>query len=144
MNEDELSAYIIHHLTEGDDPKDLVLDICEKTNRSWPQAEALVKRVQEENEGVIARKQFPLLFVLAFAIFAAGLGLVGYALYFIFAPLLAGQTGSPMAVVNYTQYLLEVLTSSHGTIAFALVIGPGMILGSLIGMRDVWAKVLTK
>ncbi len=144
MNEDELTAYIVHHLTEGDDPKDLVFDLCEKTNLSWPKVEALVKQIQEEQQGTIARKQLPLMFALALVIFLAGLGLVGYSLYTFTSPLLQGLTGSPAAVANYSLYIVNVIIDSHGTVVYALVIGTGMILGSLIGMKDVWANVLTR
>ncbi len=144
MNIDEKTAYIIHHLTEGDDPKDIVFDLCQRTNMNWAQAEAVVKQVQEEKEGVIARKQFPLLFVLALAIFMAGLGLVGYSLYLFALPLIEGNSGTPVAVVNYSTYILQVILGSRGAVIYALIIGTGMILGSLFGMRDVWTKILSK
>ena len=144
MNGEEQTAYIIHHLSDGDDPKDIILDLCEQANLSWPQSEALVKRVQEEKAVEITRKQFPLLFTLALAIFLGGLGLVGYSLYLFGRPLLEGYSGTPMAAANYSYYLLQVIIGSRGTVIYALVMGTGMILGSLFGMRDVWSQILNK
>jgi hypothetical protein len=144
MNGEEQTAYIIHHLTEGDEPKDIILELCEQANLSWPQAEALVKRVQEEKAVEITRKQFPLLFTLALAIFLGGLGLIGYSLYYLTHPLFEGYTGTSMSVINYSAYLMQVIINSRGSVIYALLIGTGMILGSLFGMRDVWSQILNK
>lgn len=144
MNEEEQIAFIVHQLADGNDPKDFIYDLCEKAHLSWPQAEALVKRVQEEKEAEIGRKQFPLLFTLALGIFLVGMGLMGYSVYSFLRPLLAGQTGSPMDVSNYSIYLLGIVVESHGLVVYGFIIGLAMVLGSLWGMRDEWSRILTR
>jgi len=151
MNEEEQAAYIVHHLTEGDDPKDLILDICQKTNLSWPEAEALVKQVQEEKQAVIARKQLPLLFTLALGIFIVGLGLIGYSVYTIYSQVsIARLSGDVQAleqnidamqrVYSFFRFALE----SGGRTLFILILGIAMVFGSLLGMRDTWTVILNR
>ncbi len=146
MEQDEQTTYIIHHLSEGDAPQDLVFDLCQKYNLSWPEAEALVQRVQTDGAGEIARKQFPLLIVLALAIFVAGLALIGYSLYQLGFPLIQGSltNGTPVDAANLSLYVLDVIIGSRGMVIVAFVVGFGMVMGSLLGMRDVWIKILNK
>ncbi len=142
MDEKEQTEYIIHHLAEGDEPKDITFDLCEKLGLSWPQAEALVKKVQQESEGTVALKQFPLLFALALAIFLAGIALLGYSVYLFIYPLLTGQTGNPQAVTNYSLYIVEVVVRSNGLVIYAFIGGLGMVLGSLLGMQETWTRII--
>ncbi len=146
METDEQTTYIIHHLSEGDAPQDLVFDLCQKYNLSWPEAEKLVQRVQTESVGEITRKQFPLMIALALVIFIAGLGLLGYSIYLIGLPLIEGSlaNGTPMDAANFSLYVLEVIVGSRGMVLVAFVGGIGMVLGSLLGMRDIWSTLLNK
>jgi len=146
METEEQTAYIIHHLSEGDAPRDLIFDLCQKYNLSWPQAEALVQRVQTDNSADISRKQFPLLAVLALAIFVAGLGLIGYSVYLFALPFIEGNVnnGTPADAANYSYYILQVIIGSRGTVIYAFIIGIGMVFGSLLGMRDAWSSILNK
>jgi hypothetical protein len=151
MNTDEQIAYIIHHLTEGDDPKDLVFDLCQQTNLTWPQAEALVRQVQEEKQGDIARKQFPLLFILALGAFVIGLGLIGYSVYSVIAemalvpadPLNGQLVEQNIDGVSRLYLFFSLVVRSGGQIITLFVLGIAMVLGSLLGMRDTWVKILS-
>ena len=43
---DGMPAFIIPPWSGGDDPNDLILELCRKNNIAWPQGEELVRRVQ--------------------------------------------------------------------------------------------------
>ncbi len=149
MNKEEQTAYIIHRLSDGDAPKDLIFYLCEKENLSWPQAEALVKRVQEEKEGDIARKQFPLLIALALGIFLIGLGLIGYSVYETLSQISLAAVDPRAELIEQNMDSIQRLyyfasfavNEGPGTIA-TFFLGIAMVIGSLLGMRDTWAKIL--
>jgi hypothetical protein len=150
MDNDEQTAYIVHHLSEGDDPNDLIFEICQRFNISWSEAENLVIRVQTEKEQVIARKQFPLLFVLAFAIFVGGLALIGYSIFIYageYSLLQAAPENGRRTMENidiFQKFLafLGVMINGGGSTIYAFFLGIAMVLGSLIGMRNAWSKIL--
>ncbi len=129
---------------------DLIFEICQKFNISWPEAEDLVKRVQTEKEQVIARKQFPLLFVLAFAIFVGRLALIGYSIFIYAGEYSLLQTvpeNGRRAMENMDVYqnflaFIGVILNGGGSTIYALFLGMTMVLGSLIGMRNAWSKIL--
>lgn len=150
MNAEDPTTYIIHHLTQGDSPKDLIFDLCEKFGLNWPQAETLVKQVQEEKRGDIARKQFPLMFTLALGIFLVGLGLIGYSVYVVWTqfPILeASRSGAQtieqnMDALAYMYFVFQIILQSGGQIITMFILGIGMVIGSLLGMRDTWGAIL--
>jgi len=155
----EIKQRIIDELAEEHDPDDLILEICDKAKLNWDQAQALVRTVQDENESVIARRRFPLLFTLALAIFTGGLLLTGYGIYGIFLAftraggmpddlttfflpiiekgLSPAQALGP-AVPLYLKMIIYFVFSPFSAILF----GIAMVYGSLAGMQDVWADVL--
>jgi hypothetical protein len=159
MDDNEITESIVRDLGKFDDPEDLILELCQKTGRSWPEVETLVRQVQSTRRGEIAARQFPLLFVLAFGIFAAGLALV----IFAGVSLLNGgldRLTSARGQIDFDQALLrsfreglapfgelavEMLKTVYtlGINPFSLgFLGVAMILGSLFGMRDTWAAIL--
>ncbi len=151
MNEEEQTAYIIQHLSTGDDPKDLILDLCEKSNLSWPEAEALVRQVQEEKRGVITRKQLPLLFAVALVIFLAGLVMIGSSIYTISSEVSLAQLDPTVQALEQNldamqrlYYFFTFILEEGGKALASLILGVAMVIGSLVGMRDTWANVLTK
>jgi hypothetical protein len=150
MSAEDPTVYVIHRLSQGDSPKDLTFDLCEKFGLSWPQAEDLVKQVQEEKHGEIARKQFPLMFTLALGIFIVGLGLIGYSVFVVwteFPVMEASRTGTQtieqnMDAVAYMYFLFQMIIRSGGQIITMFILGIGMVIGSLLGMRDTWGAIL--
>jgi hypothetical protein len=146
----EYTEQVLHRLSTSDDPSDIIYDICEKAGCGWQEAEQFVKKVQAEDEPEIARRQFPLMFVLALGIFLGGLVLVAYGFYAIIE--------SWKGLVNFQAiWLPEYSTSKMDAViywrtVFAVVFGPysmifvgtAMILGSLLGMRDTWIGILDR
>jgi hypothetical protein len=150
MNNEERIDFIIHHLSQGNDPNDLIYQICQKDNIPWSQAEELVKRVQLEKVDVIVKKQFPLLFVLALVIFLSGMVLIGYSTFLYVEEILFLQSspGSQGAIhmdaLQILTIFIVVILDKGPTPIFLLIFGIAMVLGSLVGMRDAWSSILNR
>ncbi len=150
MDNEERTSFIIHHLSEGDDPNDLIYQICQKDNISWQEAEALVKKVQIDKKDVIIRKQFPLLFAVALVIFLGGLACIGYSIFVYAAEISLLQSNMGSQVTNnldaaqiFTGFIAALIHQGPTPI-FVFITGIAMVLGSLVGMRDAWASVLNR
>jgi hypothetical protein len=160
---DKLVAGIIQRLSEADSPDDIIMDICQKTGCSWPEAEGLVNRVREEQAVKITQKQMPWLMGVALFFFVAGLLLTGYGVYGFVAAVVA-QHGE-MVPHDITWYFMPILEKGiDPASAFqpaiypyfmlvvgvlfspfsALVSGIAMIFGSLFGMREAWSTLLNR
>ena len=140
MNDDELAAYFIHHLGEYDNPNDLILEICEKTSRTWAEVQAILERVQVEHEREIALRQSPAVTLAALLIFLGGFGVAAYSLYIMIETVqsYAEMNVEPLGIPDAFQAL-----ASAGYIGIGgLLFGAAMVLGSTIGMRKVWAAIL--
>jgi hypothetical protein len=140
MDTEALTAHIIHRLADAVPPGDIVLEICNKTGLSWPEVEMLVKQVQTEHEKDITKKQSPLLTMLAFGIFAGGVGLLAYAVYTIYL-VTGAYTGAALNPWNLPNVFNFIFNYASYTL-YAILFGVAMILGSLLGMREVWAAIL--
>ena len=150
MDNEERTEFIIHHLSEGDDPNDVIYQICQKDNIQWPEAEAMVKNVQIEKGDIIIKKQFPLLFAIALVIFLGGLALIGYAIFVYAAEISLLQsnmgsqaTNNPEATQILTGFIAALIHQGPTPI-FVFITGIAMVIGSLVGMRDAWASVLNR
>jgi hypothetical protein len=161
MDENEITDAIIRDLGKFEDPEDLILELCQKTGRPWPEVEALVRRVQDEHQGEIAARGFPMLFVLAIGIFAAGLALVVFAGVSLLNGGLDRLTGARGQVdfdralmrsfqeglAPFGELAVEMLKTFYvlGVNPFSLgFLGLAMMLGSLFGMRDTWTAILAR
>ncbi len=133
MDKDELSAFVINELSEGTNTDDLILKVCQETICTWPEAEAFVRRIREEYGPRITRKQFPMLFVLALSIFLCGLGLVIFSVY---------STWYCSSTIGNAIGCLVTMVYNGSAPIFAFIAGIAMMLGSLLGMRDIWSKIL--
>jgi len=150
MNNNEVSAYIINALAKDEDIDDIILALCEAHSLTWQEAETLVKNIQLENEQAISKKKFPLLFLLALAIFIGGLGMAGYGIYTILSEITIIQDNLKNAqqlmndldalAILYIN-LKVILTTGSAPISF-IFLGIGMIFGSLRGMQEAWSEIL--
>jgi hypothetical protein len=140
MDTPALTTYIVDRLSDSINPDDIVLEICERSGMSWPEAEALVKEVQAERGQEVARKQFPLLAFVALAIFIGGIALLGYSLYMLFmvTNTYASNVMGPWELSNLLNFIFN-----YAELTFSiLLVAIAMILGSLLGMKDAWAAIL--
>lgn len=132
-NARELNEWILEQLSGGRDPDDLIPAICEATGKSWKEASALVYGIQQHRGDEILRRQSPLLVILAFFSFLGGTACLGYAAY-----LLVNLMGLPSfgpSLDSESTYILRRFIE-------LTVTGAGLLMGSLLGMRDVWAAFL--
>jgi hypothetical protein len=137
-----IEASLIERLADGESREDIILDLCEKENITWPEAKALLERVSTEKEHHIVLAQSPLLVLMALVIFIGGVGLAVYSTYNIAGVFLSyydaksggvGALGLVLYLFAYGDYLW-----------FLAILGIGMIVGSLKGMQDVWAAIFHK
>jgi hypothetical protein len=140
IDQDELARRIIQHLGNGGEQNVLIYEICEQTGLPWTQVETLVNQVAAEQHEVVKRKQFPLMIVLALGTFLGGLALIGYGIYTTY---LAVRTViNPSDPLSDLAYTLQYVFNFAG---YAIALGGtgiAMMLGSLLGMKQVWAEIL--
>jgi hypothetical protein len=142
MDAPDLTNYIIDRLSDAVTPNDIVMEICTKADRSWPEAEALVKQVQAEHEQDVTKRQFPLLTLVAFSIFVGGVGLLAYSIYMLFltTSTYASTALNPWDLPDILNFIFNYAVFTLSLILVAIA----MILGSLWGMRQVWAAILDR
>jgi hypothetical protein len=145
MDDAELTSHVIKRLAGEDDPNEIILELCQLKNWSWPEAEAFMKAVQEAHEPDIVRRQFPLLTILAFGTFVGGIALIGYSVFAVaetWNALTVLARGSQLSYDPIT-HLRLILDTSLGPFS-GFILGLAMLLGSLLGMRDVWSAILNR
>ena len=145
MDSAELEEKIVKRLENGEDRDDILLDLCENMEIRWPEAEALLNRIQSGNKNKITLAQSPLLIPIALATFIGGVGLIGISVYDMvvtFGSYSNANTGTNVSDFGIG-YLLYLFT--YGGWFWGLtVLGLGMVLGSLKGMEDVWAAIFER
>ena len=140
METPDLTNYIVDRLSDAVTPDDIIMDICDKTGISWPEAEALVEQVQSEHEQDVTKRQFPLLTLVALSIFVGGVGLLTYSVYMLFltTSTYTSTTLNPWDLPDTLNFIFNYAAFTLSLILFAIA----MILGSLLGMRQIWATIL--
>lgn len=133
MDPRELDEWIIAQLSSGRDPKDLIPAVCEVTGKSWKAASALVHEMQHRHGDEILRRQSPLLTLVAWFTFMGGVACLGYAALLLLN--LLGWAPAEWVVEGGSADILRRLFS-------LIVMGAGMVMGSLLGMQEVWAAFL--
>lgn len=140
MDDPELVQRIVSRLGNAASVNDLIMEICETRGLSWSEAEALVHRVEAEQEQAIAGRRFPLLFVIALGIFLGGLALVIYDSY-VFISLLETDLRSAFDSLDTLTHLRLIFDIGIAPIT-GIAAGAAMMLGSLVGMRRAWTPLL--
>jgi len=147
MDNVEINRYILKNLAEARDPDDIILDLCEKHRLSWHEAEALVQQVQDDNQETITLRQAPLLSVMALCTFFIGLFVLAYGIYQILVERssLIHLTHIKSITISDLFYIPVDMMLQMGLDPFtAIIFGSALILGSLVGMRDVWTAILSR
>lgn len=140
LDDPHLLHSIARRLAFTADRNQVVEEICLLHNITWSQAEELVEHALTYHQADITRLQTPILAPLAMALFVGGAALSAWQLLGITAVLSA--LGNPRAVNFWDIYnmsfgFLDALTNLWGMLA-AFVTGLAMMLGSSLGMKDVW------
>lgn len=133
MDLDELEAYVIERLSAGVAQDDITLDIAHRGELSWPEAELLVRRTAALHEPTVARRQLPLLAVLAAAVIVGGLGVLitcALSLGDVWLLLKPGRSGFDRDRLT----TLAALLAANAPTLSLILLGGVMILGGLIGL----------
>lgn len=140
MDNEVLELEIVARLGKAANLNDLTLEICDKYGFSWSEAVALIRRVEATRGHAIARRQFPPLFFIALFISISGVVLIIYDSSIIISLLKTdlhlGST-SPEILAGLKLLLDIAIAPLTG-----ILVGIGMILGSLVGMRQAWSPII--
>ncbi len=135
-----IKEQIVERLENGENKDDIILDLCEKTNISWSEAEAIVEQIHSEKKDQIVLAQSPLLVLIALGMFVGGLVLLGITVYDITTVYNTYVSAKSPASTGFLLYLF-----AYGGFFWELaLIGIAMIAGSLRGMQDVWTAIFAK
>lgn len=133
MDDTEYVSFIVAQLSKGTNLDDIILELCRRSGMGWSKAQALVEQVREEQGRQIARRQSPLLGLLALATLLAGLFIAFRALYALASHVDLYLQVYP-APLNVFQLLLYLSGNAPGLVA-AIVLGAAMVAGSATGVR---------
>jgi hypothetical protein len=114
---------------------------------TWPEAEALVRSIQEEHSDDITLHQAPLLTAIAFVTFFCGLAILAYGIYpFVLAAIALIQHGNIESLLRSQDFFFVVnfMVRTGINPFIAIFFGTAMVLGSQLGMRDVWVSILSR
>jgi hypothetical protein len=112
----DLEKYVARELGSGADRNVLIRHVCETGDMTWPRAEAFVARVALDHEHEITKQQSPVLLIISVGTLVGGVVLSFLGGYLLFT-LLSGELRARLDFVYY-----------------ALVTGPAMVAGGLIGL----------
>lgn len=133
MNPDELEAYVIERLSTGIATNDVILEVTQRSGLTWPEAEDFVLRTADLRGDTVARRQFPLLAMLAIAVVVAGIGiLVACALSLSDAWSLLRPTRGIDSQDRLAALL--ALLAANSPMLQLIPLGLGMILGGALGL----------
>lgn len=143
---EQAERQILARLKNGDERNDIILALCEAHDLDWKEAEELVDSVHTENADGITLHQSPLLVLLALGIFLGGVGLIVYSLIQAISMYeTARSTGNELpgiwGVAGQFLYFLIITSTDY---LGMLIVGAGMIVGSLRGMQDIWSALFAR
>jgi hypothetical protein len=140
MDDAKIHEFILHELTDGHSVDQVTSMVCERAGLSWNEASELVQQIQAEKAGDIALRQAPLIFFLAFATLITGIAISSYALWLGLQVVQAFATGGLLDTAQLALHSVELIE----TVGFPFFMGLAMILGSILGMQDVWKHIFEK
>lgn len=130
MNDEELTRYVIDRLGEGVGRSDVIHEVCERSAKSWPQAESFVDQVSATDREHIAGRTFPLLALVSIVTVIGGAALIILLVSdFLLATHLAGTARGTFEATAAVAWLAQNASAlPMGGLGLA------MILGGLIGL----------
>ena len=72
------TEFVVSALAKNRNRNDVIMELCERTGRSWDEAERFVRQVQSRNRQKIAARQSPLLLFIGAITLIGGLSLAAY------------------------------------------------------------------
>jgi len=148
---------IVDYLSRDRPEEDLILSICEKYDLRCEEGRTLVDQVKEENADRIVLRQMPLKFILAVCI-----GVGGGALFLVSLLLLIDLITLIHQIVSFEgidarqliilrsvgpdlmMFFLQQITNAIPMAVVFMIQGLAMLIGSVIGMREVWVVLIDR
>jgi len=133
MNPDELEAHVVKRLSAGIASEDVILEVTQRSGLTWPEAEDLVRRTADLRGPSVARRQFPLLAVLAAAVMVGGVAVLAVCALSFSNALLLLKPARGVEDQSRLAMLLALLGANSQMLGL-IPLGAGMILGGAIGL----------
>ena len=133
MNPDELEAYAVERLSAGIASDDVILEVTQRSGLTWPEAENLVRRTADLRGPSVARRQFPLLAVLAAAVMVGGVAVLAACALSFSDALLLLKPARGVEDQSRLAMLLALLAANSQMLGL-VPLGAAMILGGIIGV----------
>src|SRR5512138_174998 len=83
--DEQLAQRIVKDLAKHRSRNEITRSVCEEGGLNWPEAERLIKEVEQEHSRTIARRQGPLMIFLSIGTLLIGIALLIYGLEFFTA-----------------------------------------------------------
>ena len=132
MDDDALlTEYIIQQLGKHVPRDNIIYALCQRTGRDWNNVNTLVAAVEQTHATKIARKQTPLLLIIALGILIGGMWAAGGAMVYYIDLIQTGNFSlDPMSLRRDYVMLIRLGT------------GIAMIFGALVGTIDqIWKMI---
>lgn len=130
----EFKDKVIRSLSRGASRDDLILSLCERTNLTWPEAEAYVNDIEIEHGIEIDSRSTPILTALGMATTLAGLALLAAVMTGVFISLqnifVGFEQEDLVFVAGYWMEGGQIMQISLLLLPVAL----GMVIGGIIGL----------
>jgi hypothetical protein len=143
MNEEDEEAFrnlVTKRLANYVRMSDITQELCEQTGMAWPEAESFVREVASLEEKTVHRRRSPALMGLGLVIFVGGVGLMFVSAFFVSNLVIFYRTNLP-ELLSTVQILIFIVTEAPSALWLGSF-GLAMVVGSLVGMREVWANWL--
>jgi hypothetical protein len=133
MNLDELETYVVKRLSAGVAVEDVILEVTTRGELDWPEARDLVRRTADLHGPSVARRQFPLLALLAVAAMIGGTATLVACFLSFSGVLTILQPVRGLTDQERIAALLALLATNSPMLSL-IPLGIGMILGGAIGL----------
>ena len=141
MQDDPVREYVVRRIAGGIDPKDIVLEVCQRQGLGWQEAEAWVAEISHTVVGEVARRRFPLFAFLALGIIIAGLVLIVSFIRVLLAAFVAASTGgTPSGMVEAGGLIGWLLLNLE--FLGEVIVGVAMVAGGAVGLHRVMRETL--
>lgn len=135
---------IARRLAETANREQVIEELCLQYGLHWQDAESIVAQAETDYQYKITRQQTPILLLIAFATFSAGVLLISWNLLGVLFGFASLVSPSPVSVINlfgfYADWTAALLDFSQSGNLF--ILGLAMTLGSQLGMKSVWLSWL--
>lgn len=77
MDPQQIEQFVLKKISAGAVPRQVIGELCELARMDWPDAQALVDQIVEDNFLEIRQRRMPLLLAISMSVIVAGLAVLG-------------------------------------------------------------------